>query len=204
MLSSMNARTILFAAALLAPLGLGASSQAAYLTGDVSLTGFAVGTSSDDVTTSTGFTFSILEGGTPGQLSLNGGTGDFASIPNPTPVDVTFGFDETVSPYITLQLGAATFVGELLAVNAPGTIANTRAIEIFGTINPGTPAFDATPGRMILTLTQADGPGGSISVSGTIAAQAVPEPASLAMAGMGILGLAGLAARRRLRSSTTA
>ena len=73
-----------------------------------------------------------------------------------------------------------------------------RSFEVRGVFTGGT-AFGSpsTPTQAVaaLSFTQVGGPNGAIS--GSLTLSAVPEPASMAMVGLGLAGVGGLALRRR-------
>jgi hypothetical protein len=79
--------------------------------------------------------------------------------------------------------GIATPGINSLAINAPATLTMT--------------GFSATPGQFVWTINQLGQEVGSFSA--TADASAVPEPASLGLLGVGLLGLAGITELRRRR-----
>lgn len=74
--------------------------------------------------------------------------------------------------------------------------ANTVAIFANGTFADSLGIYNTNAATLIMNLTQADGPGNTISLAGTIATQAAPEPATMAMLGSALLCL-GLIGRKR-------
>ena len=82
------------------------------------------------------------------------------------------------------------------------TSAFVRSFYILGTFvsgtNFGSPAATA-PASFTVSFTQTGGPNTAISDSSTLSVPPafVPEPASVAMLGMGLVGAAGYTARRR-------
>jgi hypothetical protein len=84
---------------------------------------------------------------------------------------------------ITLLAGGTSQhpVTNALAIEAPASLTMT--------------GFDTTPGQFVWTINQFGALAGSFSA--TAQASAVPEPASIAVLGAGVLGLGMVAARRR-------
>jgi hypothetical protein len=154
----------------------------------------ATSTDTGNILTATSFTF-----GTP--VAASGGDGDFATYASglyfltATTLDLT-----NISSFLVGNAALGTFAGTSYVVDAVG--ATSKSFIISGNFHPGTD-FPAglrglTPASLSISFTQNNGPGTTISVSGTLSTAAVPEPASLAMAGIpALLGLGALA--RRLR-----
>lgn len=128
-----------------------------------------------------------------------GGTGD---------LNLAFSFMDTAS--FTASVGSAfsftaafgSFAGTIQLASAGGPV-NSRTLDVYalGTFTPlgVLGSFTAGPMSVTLSATQTGGSGSQVSVSYTLASPPAPptvsEPATLALLGAGLLGLA--AVRRR-------
>lgn len=187
-------KTLVFAFAVVAAtLMSGLSAQAGYLTGS--------GAYSFTLNPSSGGTLASARGAQ--NVTFTSGTGSFAqnltsglswsnfSITAPTQSSLTIG--DTVA-------GFGTFVSTANVVDF--SIANTsRTISFTGDFTPTNstlfPGAQATPAILTITINQA---GTSFSGSFTIAMNppaAVPEPASMAIFGLGAIGIAARRFRRK-------
>jgi hypothetical protein len=79
---------------------------------------------------------------------------------------------------------------------------NSIGLDFAGTVTGG--VFSGTPATMVLSLTQAGGPGNVVSASLTnSAASIVPEPSTWVMLALGFIGLGYAAVRRSAKDRAT-
>lgn len=153
------------------------------------------GTGPDDLQTISSFTFA-------GAFSDLTASDDFTSFPSLVVVSGSFTLD-TVT-------GIASFGDASFGMFSGATVIETsntfgsRSFQINGMFAAGTsfPGLqDPTTASFIISFTQAGGPGNSISASGTLVTPAlptsVPEPSTIALAGMAVVGMVVAARRRR-------
>ncbi len=102
----------------------------------------------------------------------------------------------------TFTFGNATF-GTFTAtgLNFDTSGVNFRNIELVGTFQGGTlfgPGMDGiSNAKLDISLNQVGGPNTAIGATFTLVTTAIPEPASVVMMGLGLVGTLGLARVRR-------
>jgi len=112
-------------------------------------------------------------------------TGDYVGIPSST-FTATLN-TASLSSFTYGNAAFGTFTAMMGVEEAAGT--NARTFAFVGTFVPGTdfPAgLTQDTASIVIQFSQAGGPGNSISLGGTQHTPAVPEPASLALAGIGL------------------
>jgi hypothetical protein len=191
----LNVRTLLNVLVAGAIIG-GSTAQAGSVIGGQA---FSVGTTTPNassILSATQFDFKDITTASPND-------GDFTSI--------TLGTSAGTGPF-TLSLPAGTFsfgnatfgtfTSSALVSDTPSTTTagNFRNIALSGTFAGGTlfpGKNDPTSAVLLISLTQAGGTGRPASASFTLVTQAVPEPASVVMMGLGLAGALGVGRLRR-------
>jgi hypothetical protein len=189
---------------------LPSSAQAAFLTGSIGFTAAAISVTApagDDITTGTTFTFATNPGSPGGpnvpftQTTTANPTGSFMGVPTDTVVNSTnLDLSAPGGSYLTLTLGSGasqdSFIATALVSDATGV--GSRTLNLTGLI--AGPGFTTTPANFVLVFSQSGGAGDTISYGGTLSAS-VPEPGSMILMGMGLIGALGVSRRRLGRLS---
>ena len=137
-------------------------------------------------------------------MATNGvATGGFTGLPLGTTftgstftLGVPTGFTFTNADFGTFTQTAAPVITSTGTNNG---VLTSEAFYILGSFSGGVVGA-ATPASFTISFTQNGGPGSSISASGTLDIPpigAVPEPASVVMLGVGLVGAAAVARRAR-------
>jgi hypothetical protein len=161
----------------------GASAFAIPITGTIDFTG-------DTAITANQVTF-------PGDERVDSGTGAYAGVTNGTPVTFTnFSYNPFVGPVAplwTFNFGGNTYSFNLMTATSSEAggffnLSGTGMLSITGGV------YDATPGTFFYSSQ-----GTRASFSAQNVATSVPEPATLGLLGLGLLGV-GMARRRRSKA----
>jgi hypothetical protein len=130
------------------------------------------------------------------------GSGSFASLPNFSTTWAGFSVDATSGGGIASISNASFGNFTKTAVLADTTVGMTRTITLFGNFDGGTSlsTFDVTPSYLTVKIDQiATGipAPNNFRFATSVTLQAVPEPTSIALFGLGALGLVARRFRRK-------
>jgi hypothetical protein len=170
-----------------------ASAQAGSVIGTESFSVNSTTIDTSSITTATIFNFT-------GIATTNPSSGDFSTIIPTSGVSASTGIQSLTVPS-TFTFGNAAF-GTFTASSQvfDNVVGNTRVFELKGFFSGGTlfpGKNDMSAATLDITLSQVGGPGTAIGTSFTLATKAIPEPASVVMMGVGLVGALGLSRLRR-------
>jgi hypothetical protein len=147
----------------------------------------AIGIGGSDTWNSTTISFS-----NPGAVTST--VGDFSTIPLFTSATMISSFDYAITTPEAVTIFTTSVDGASLIVNQVTSSVDTGdTLTIKGTGTLDLNGYDPTIGTFIITSSNTEG---AISFEATAGASPVPEPASLALFGSGLLGVVGIARRK--------
>lgn len=198
-------KKMFFAMAIVAAgLNLSGNAQAGLVNGSQSFGATAIKpdgvTPSADLATVTNFTTLTFQTGASQ-------SGDFVGFPIN---QVLNNSALNTSSLATFSMGSADF-GTFLAAAGVELVSptHTRTFDLFGAFTPGSNAhwagFTGQSAELLITFNQVGGRGNAISASATLAVpptHTIPEPGSLALLGIGAIGLVVCATFRKNRKVT--
>jgi hypothetical protein len=191
----LNVRTLLNVLVAGAIIG-GSTAKAGSVIGGQALSVGTTTPNASSILTATKFDFQTITTSNPNDgdfttisLGTSAGTGPFTlSLPAGT---FSFGnatFGMFTASALTSDTPSSTSSGNFRNIALSGTFAG-------GTLFPG--KSDPVSAILLISLTQAGGTGRPASASFSLVTQAVPEPASVVMMGLGLAGALGVGRLRR-------
>jgi hypothetical protein len=169
------------------------SAQAGSVIGSQTFSIDATSLDTSSVATATVFNFT-------GIATQGSNDGDFTGISSG--LLINSGTEVLTTPF-TFTFGNAifgTFTATSLVSDTGNSLPKFRSIELSGIFSGGSlfpGQNDPTPAGLAISLTQSGGPGRPISASFSLVTSPIPEPASVVMMGVGLVGALGLSRLRR-------
>jgi PEP-CTERM motif len=142
---------------------------------------------SNDINSATSFIF--------GDLTVKQGSGVFAGDVGAVFGSATFS-PSAPSSFVLTDAAVGSFTGS--SISASAFTASTESFVLEGSFNLF--GVGAEQSELAISFTQVGGPNGLISDSATLISPTsfVPEPASIVMFGLGLVGVGGYGLRRRM------
>jgi len=133
-------------------------------------------------------------------VSGTGGTGDYpVALAGKSVTFTPFTFSPSLSPAPLDPLWTIDFAGKIYSFEATGLTINSSIANSITLSGPGIASitgFDDTPGTWVISANKA---GQTASFSSSAEVKGVPEPTTVLLLGMGLIGLSGFA-RKKFRN----